>query len=259
MLRRRIKNLLLQLGYNATPIDTVAASALIRKLRPVTTAYPLIRIGGDGDGAYLLPDDLEGVAALFSPGVAESATFEEYFADRGIPCYLADASVKSAPIEHPLFHFDPLFIGISDQNDLTTLDSWVERHAPGNSDLILQMDIENAEWGALANVSEATLRRFRIIVIELHDMHRILDSALHRDIIDRILQTHHVVHAHPNNCSRLVTVRGLEIPPIIEMTFLRKDRAIPDGYVSAFPHELDVINVPQHPPVHLPICWYGAE
>lgn len=258
MLRRRIKNLLLQLGISATPVDTVAATVLIRKLRPVTTRFPLVRIGGDRDGAYLVPDDLDGITALFSPGVEDRATFEQYFADRGVPCYLADASVTRAPVEHPLFHFEPRFLGISNQDNLTTLDSWIERHAPGDGDLILQMDIENAEWSVLANVSDATLQRFRIIVIELHEVHRILDSALHRDILSRILQTHHVVHAHPNNALRLVNARGLEVPPLVELTLLRKDRATPTGYASAFPHELDIINVAHEPPIHLPRSWYGA-
>jgi hypothetical protein len=54
----------------------------------------LIRIGGDGDGAYLLPNVLDGLAACFSPGVADVSTFETEFPDRfGIPSYLCDASV----------------------------------------------------------------------------------------------------------------------------------------------------------------------
>ena len=43
---------------------------LIRALYPVTTTLPLIRLGGTGDWAYLIPDDLDGIAAVFSPGVS---------------------------------------------------------------------------------------------------------------------------------------------------------------------------------------------
>ena len=257
MLRSRVKHALLQLGFSASPIDLAKASSLIRDLRPVKTKIPLVRIGGNNDGAYLVPDDLEGVAALFSPGVAESAAFEEYFADRGIPCYLADASVEKAPVNHNLFHFEPHYLGIFNQDPFTTLDAWINRHAPGNSDLILQMDIENAEWGVLANVSEENLRRFRIIVIELHAMDRILDSAFHRDVMRRLLQTHHVVHAHPNNSSPIITARGVSIPPLIEMTFLRKDRAEVTGHATHFPHDLDIVNVPGQPEMHLPRNWYA--
>ena len=45
-------------------------------LRPVTTEFELMRVGSEEDGGYLIPDDLQGVVALFSPGVAKSATFE---------------------------------------------------------------------------------------------------------------------------------------------------------------------------------------
>jgi hypothetical protein len=47
-----------------------------RLLAPQPSPTPLIRLGGETDGAYLIPDDLEGVSALFSPGVAESSSFE---------------------------------------------------------------------------------------------------------------------------------------------------------------------------------------
>lgn len=258
MLRSRIKHALLQLGFAAVPVDTEAAAALIRELHPVTTRFPLVRIGGDGDGAYLVPDDLDGISALFSPGVAETATFESYFADRGIPCYLADASVEAAPVDHPLFSFEPFYVGIIDSGILKTLDTWVNQHAPGESDLILQMDIENAEWSVLANVSTATLFRFRIIVIEFHGVERILDSAFHRDVLRRLLQTHHVVHAHPNNSSKLVSAKGVKIPPLLEVTFLRKDRAAGTGFAVKFPHELDVTNVPTNAALPLPANWYGG-
>ena len=38
--------------------------------------YKLIRLGGRGDGAYLLPDDLQDIQACFSPGVSDSKLFE---------------------------------------------------------------------------------------------------------------------------------------------------------------------------------------
>lgn len=43
--------------------------ATVFVMRPKPSPVPLVRIGGDWDGAYLVPDDLAGVAACFSPGV----------------------------------------------------------------------------------------------------------------------------------------------------------------------------------------------
>lgn len=59
----------------------------------------LIRVGGSGDGAYLLPDLLTGVEACFSPGVSTQTAFETELAERfGIPSYLCDASVEASQL-----------------------------------------------------------------------------------------------------------------------------------------------------------------
>lgn len=34
----------------------------LAEIRPLTTNHPLIRIGGDADGGYLVPDDVVGIA-----------------------------------------------------------------------------------------------------------------------------------------------------------------------------------------------------
>jgi hypothetical protein len=41
---------------------------LIRSLHPIDSGVPLIRLGPDGDGGYLIPDDLNGIQYCFSPG-----------------------------------------------------------------------------------------------------------------------------------------------------------------------------------------------
>src|SRR5580692_6161639 len=70
---------------------------LIGRLRPVLTDKKLIRVGGDEDGGYLVPDDIDGIVACFSPGVGPVAAFEGALASRGINCYLADGSVAAPP------------------------------------------------------------------------------------------------------------------------------------------------------------------
>jgi hypothetical protein len=55
--------------------DQAEVREFIAKLHPLTTEHPLIRMG-EGDGGYLIPDDLNGITACFSPGVDNRATFE---------------------------------------------------------------------------------------------------------------------------------------------------------------------------------------
>lgn len=124
--------------------------ALFQSLYPVGTAHPLIRLGANTDGGYLLPDDLDGIAACFSPSVEDHATFEEPMTDRGIPRFLTDASFTAAPTDNPLFDFIPKFIGMETRGNTIRLKDWVAQKAGRiTGDVILQMDIEGAKYVSL--------------------------------------------------------------------------------------------------------------
>lgn len=239
--------------------DPNAVHALIERLRPVLTNFPLIRVGPDFDGGYLIPDDLDDVAACFSPGVDVTALFESDMIRRGIPCFLADASIVDAPIADT--HFTKKFIGPFSDDSTITLDDWVKTNKPGNDDLILQADIEGAEWQMLLNVSPETLRRFRIMAIEFHDLERLMDKhafAIINAVFNRLCQDFHIVHNHPNNTGGYVSYRSLEIPRVQEITFLRKDRSPMFGFAGEFPHRLDRPNDLRLPDFALPRSWWGG-
>ena len=236
-----------------------AIRAFMRMVRPQATEHPLIRIGGDGDGGYLIPDDLAGIKALFSPGVAETADFEAEFARRNVPCYLADYSVEGPPVSSPLFHFEKKYLGPRTEGITITLDDWVARHAPSGDDLILQMDIEGAEYGVLLSADQATLRRFRIIVFELHELQELWQPKgleLISLMFTKLLTHFDVVHTHPNNCRPPQGYGDLLVPPVMEMTLLRKDRSRTRTPTERLPHPLDRTNVPKLPDFPLPACWY---
>jgi Methyltransferase FkbM domain len=232
---------------------------LVNRLHPVTTANALIRIGGDGDGGYLVPDDLAGVVACFSPGVGSITSFDEHLAARGIPCFLADASVEKPPISNPLIRFKKKFLGVVDDDTTTTLDEWLKQCAPAQGDLLLQMDIEGSEWPVLLNASDDALSRFRIMVLELHSLERLIDKFSFQIMyaaFDRLLRKFAVVHLHPNNVERAVDVGGLLIPRYLEVTLVRRDRIHSTGYATQFPHPLDRKNVAGKPDLVLPADWH---
>jgi methyltransferase FkbM-like protein len=243
----------------AKQTDRNVVRRLVSRLHPVVTGHPLMRMGARGDGGYLIPDDLDGIAACFSPGVDNRASFEGSMIERGIPCFLADASVDSAPIKGDKVHFTRKHLGVVDNDATITLDHWVGTCCPGYSDLILQMDIEGAEWQVLLNVSRGTLRRFRIIVIELHDLERLMDKhafAIIAAAFERLLQEFYIVHNHPNNYGRSVRCGSFVIPRVQEMTLLRKNRGAPTGFAGSFPHPLDEKNDVEGPDLPLPPEWY---
>jgi hypothetical protein len=230
-------------------------AALISMLWPVQVDIPLIRLGGPGDGGYLVPRDLDGIEACFSPGVADRAEFEVELAKAGIRSFLIDGSIQNCPVEHELIDFQPLYLDGYSAEDRISLADWIESKSPkSNGDLLLQMDIEGYEWPSLLALPESDLMRFRIIVLEIHNLEHIFTAFGFRIInatLQRLLKHFNVVHAHPNNVSGLFAWQGTCVPNVLELTLLRKDRAKANGPVQGLPHELDAPSVRQKPELPL--------
>lgn len=228
---------------------------LIERLAPIKTVRELIRVGPRNDGGYLVPDDLEGIQYCFSPGVGPSSSFEKALEAFGIHSFLADASVEGPATELKNFTFDKLFLGKDGEPDQISLASWVARYVPeASTDLLLQMDIEGAEYPVLRDAPPELLRRFRIMIVEFHSVASIRDARRHPEVggtINKLLEDFHVVHIHPNNCCGSLIYADVEIPRVMEVTFLRKDRDPGAAYVNALPHPLDADCVPGNPTLPL--------
>jgi hypothetical protein len=235
---------------------------LIKALRPVKTKFELIRVGGANDGGYLIPNDLEGITACFSPGVADTASFEIDLCKRGIGSHLADGSVDGAPKGFTPLSFTKKYLdGYDDENNMT-LTAWMNKQLAIMGDYILQMDIEGGEYTTIVSTPVEILRRFRIICIEIHDI-EVWFSPIAWNTVStffaKLTQEFYVVHNHPNNNCGNVTVDGVLLPQVFELTLLRKDRSEALGFVEDLPHPLDAPNVTDKPELKLPKEWYGTE
>lgn len=213
-----------------------------------------MRIGGDADGAYLVPDDLEGVVACFSPGVNNAKAFEDQLvADFGIRSHLcdytSDAHLFATPLIEGMQSFEKKWLDVTGSPDCIGLDEWVAGREP-EGDLLLQMDIEGAEFRNLLGCRPETLRRFRIIVVEVHDVWGAAFPERWPEfertfvpLMDRLHDEFVVVHAHPNNCcGEVLDPRsGLNLPGPLELTLLRRDR-----FAGVLESELIPVSLP-HP------------
>jgi hypothetical protein len=127
----------------------------------------------------------------------------------------------------------------------------------GSDDLILKFDVEGAEWEALENVSAEKLKRFRIIVCELHNLPGIeFNGGLYEKavkVIAALSKYHRVVHVHANNCCGMTIKQNLPIPYLAEFTFLRKDRANFTASHAPIPGPLDYRNVDTQDEIHMDI------
>lgn len=246
----------------------------LRLLIPQPCPVQLIRIGGDRDGAYLVPDDLEGIGGCFSPGVNNFKDFEDELAiDFGIPCHMCDYSSDISEFKTPLVPglqtFEKKWLDVDNGSDSVSLGEWVQKYSPIlGVDLILQMDIEGAEYRNLLSADQELLNRFRIIVIELHGLEALKtrgDSAMEiLSLLEKLDASHVCVHAHPNNCSvvHIDAETGMNVPSVIELTYLRRDRLRHSACdcEPQIPHPLDISrNVDFLPPIHLNASWLSKE
>jgi hypothetical protein len=253
---------LLEFSDWAAPALAEDVRAAVELMVPQGCTRDLIRIGGDGDGAYLLPDDLAGIDACFSPGVSTLVDFERQLAqDHGIPSYLCDASVEAAQLDlDPAFQlFSRKWLGSYDGDDTQSLDAWVlgSDHAEA-SNLLLQMDIEGSEYSSLLAASDSILSRFRILVVEFHLLPALQSSRFLNGrflpVLHKLLRQFDCVHAHANNCLPAVDLYGYTVPQVIELSFYRK-RENQGPRKPWQPHHLDVVNVPAYPPLALGKPW----
>jgi len=243
----------------------------IELIIPQPSPFELIRIGGTGDGSYLVPNDLDGIDACFSPGVNNFKNFEDELTHQfGIKCHMCDFSSEPEKFSTPLIDgmqtFKKKWLDIDGGKDSISLREWVnELSCNASKDLILQIDIEGAEYRNLLAADLFTLKRFRIIVIELHGLNAFKDPEFFSKEVGALLakleRTHVSIHAHPNNCcgDSVEPETGLNIPNVIEVTYLRRDRFMGGGtnfIQPQLPHPLDISrNVSEKPPIHLNEKW----
>lgn len=243
-------------------------------LRPKPCPVDLLRVGGNRDGAYLLPQDLAGIVGCFSPGVKNRKAFEdELAASYGIPSYLCDKSSDVDQFKTPLIpgsqKFRKVWLDTVDSDDSVTLETWVREEVSKPGDVVLQMDIEGGEYRVLLATPVALLRRFRILVLEFHGLQKLNDPSVLSQVmlpLFRKLDADFVcVHAHANNGSVQFRSRpaGVACPRLLEVTLLRKDRFPNQVNKKAkvlIPHPLDIPrNARGKKPIFLDEWWLGGK
>ena len=76
-------------------------------------------------------------------------------------------------------------------------------------------------------------------------------------LFDKLSNDFTVAHIHPNNSRPIINKNSINIPELLEFTFLRNDRVELNDEKLQFPHALDEQCAPHRPPRHLPKCWWS--
>jgi hypothetical protein len=235
----------------------------ISRFRSKYVPIELVRIGGDGDGGYLLPNNFNSIKYCFSPGVDYTAKFETELSKKyGIKSFMADASVSSPPLSDENFTFVKKFLGSRSVGEFITLSDWMKDCIEDDEkDKILQMDIEGGEYDVLTFETGETLAKFSSMVIEFHGLQNIFDRhflQMISSIFEKIYQNFSICHVHPNNFSGIASLNGIDVPRLFEVSFIRNDlidRFKSDDLVS-LPHLLDKKNVEGKPDICMPEPWW---
>ena len=200
-------------------------------LRPYATDAALIRVGDAGDGGYVMIEAFDAAGAI-SIGIGGNVSWDLEVARRGLPIGMFDPTIAALPATVPGGTFHRIGLGTPAQAAasglaLEPLAQLLElANAPVNGDLILKIDIEGAEWDALADVDG--FARYPQVVLELHDLARLNDEAPAANVLHllrAIHATHLPVHVHANNEAGLAAFGAYWLPEVLEVSYVRRDLA----------------------------------
>jgi hypothetical protein len=253
---QKLGSLMNALAGMSLPRDALEQSALYQQalriggmLTPMDVeGISLVRIGGDGDGGYVMLEPLDSPSSslAYSFGVGSDVSWEMDIARRGIDVRVFDHTVARLPEEHPRCRFSRLGItGFSPGDGLDTLPAILQRD--GNAerrDMLLKMDVEGHEWGVLQTLPIATLACFSQIAVEFHDVDGMLSRGLFariENVLSKLVTTHQCVHVHANVYAPALILPGFVLPSSFECTFVNRytygDRLKPG--TRGFPTALD--------------------
>lgn len=198
------------------------------------------RIGNQGDGGYVVAWELcEKTDVLYSFGIGDDISFESEFAER-FQCdeiNLIDGTIRNLPRVHRKFKW-------KQENVHRNLDQIISYN--GNNAL-LKMDIEWGEWTALYSANRDTFQKFNQLIIEFHIVHipdvpkeqyshyfnefyQSIYNKINRNIFRqyflvmcKLLDLFYIFHIHANNSLPKISISGHSFPPLLEISFIRKD------------------------------------
>ena len=215
-------------------------------LAPVSMArVELSRLGNPGgDGGYLIADDGLEFDVLVSYGILDDVSFELDFVRRypNTQVHLFDHTIERLPEENPSFTFHRQGLGPGKTDQLDSLQSHLQAFATHARCIFLKIDVEGAEYESLLATPQRAFDRVQQIAIELHNVCWTNKHII--PLLQRLSRDFQVVHVHGNNSGGVLSVAGVAVPMVLEVTFLRRNSHRILSPPPTLPHPLDRPNDP---------------
>lgn len=194
-------------------------------------SFPTLRVGGPGDGGYLVGDCLapDGGTVL-SFGVGNEVRADRALARRGYRVFLFDPFVEKPPRMSRGMVFSPTGLGPRDEirDDIAyrSLPSLVkDLLSPGDADALLFMDIEGGEWDVFDDLASLA-PQFSQIVLELHNLDRLMDSTDRDELLGFLTSLNQgftPIALNANLISPVLPMGSFLVPRTVEVSFVRSD------------------------------------
>jgi hypothetical protein len=202
------------------------------------------RLGNQRDGGYIIAELNVKYDIILGGGVGNDIGFEKIFTEKyDVSAAVFDATEQSGfklTENEPNILYKNLNIS---QNNTSTTTNWENYFAIYNN-IFIKMDIEGAEWNYFNALPVQYLLKIAQLTIEFHFPR----TASHFKILEKIAQTHYLIHFHANNNNQIIyRVEGTN-PAVFECTYVRKD-LVPKLSLNKekLPTKLDTPNVSSKP------------
>lgn len=171
---------------------------------------PKIRVGRNRDGGYVIPTkSIEDCDLCISFGLGYDISFENDIISKKITVVGYDIVKHVKPWAR--------ITKLETYNDFVAI-SEVEQA----NKILLKIDTEGAEWNFFATInSEHFKNKVHTMVFELH-LHK-NPKNLPLSVMDKALESHHVIHVHANNYSQNWIKTYIDsVPNSLEITLANK-------------------------------------
>ncbi len=227
-----------------------------------------MRIGNAHDGGYVLLKELcQRAGFICSFGIGDDMEFERSLVHQfpNIYGYLFDPTIEKLPHKHSNLYFRKegldYAVGFmqSKKNEI-------------QNGAILKMDIEWNEWRAFTRFGIDILSKFDQIVVEFHIVHAQPREGLtpyftqfyqsvfeevneglfkqYYQVLKKLNEIFYIFHIHANNSLPVNVIQGHVFPPLLELSFVRKDLISANPSKCSFPIEgLDFPNKTDRPDI----------
>ena len=222
-----------------------------------------VRVGRDNDGGYVMVDDFAGLAAAYSLGIADDASWDKQIARLGLDVFQYDHTIPHLPEADARFRWRRRkVVGTrsDDPSSITLAEAFGENGHMAGGDYLLKIDVEGAEWDIFSAIEPGFLRAFRQIVCEFHGFEEAADPvqcALMRCALINLTAHHRVVHVHANNSVPWALLGGVAVPGVLEVTLVRADDHTFAPAAGTFPTPLDQPNDPERADLQLGHFRFG--